>query len=131
MGYQLLTTVILVAHFGYLGYVVAGGFLAWRWPRTIWAHLAAGTWGTVIVVADLASDGITCPLTYAENWSRQRAGEAGLSAGFIDRYIEGVLYPERYATAAQALAGVVVLISWVGYRTRRRQRRTDPVRAAG
>ena len=128
VGYQTLTTLILVVHFGYLGYVVLGGFAAWRWPRTIWAHLLAVSWGAVIVVADLAGDGITCPLTYAEDWSRRRAGEAGLDAGFIDRYIEGVLYPDRYATAAQGLAAMVVAASWFGYRARRRRRRRRPDR---
>ena len=41
MGYRLLTTLILVLHFGFLVYLVVGGFLAWRWPRTLWLHLVA------------------------------------------------------------------------------------------
>lgn len=39
--YQILTTLVLTLHFGYLAYVVVGGFVAWRWPRTIWVHLVA------------------------------------------------------------------------------------------
>jgi hypothetical protein len=120
--YRPLTTLILAVHFGYLAYLVLGGFLAWRWPRTIWLHLTAAAWGTIIVGADLAAGGLTCPLTYAEDWSRRRAGEAGLTTGFIDRYIEGVVYPERFAAAAQALAAAAVLVSWVGFYLRRRRR---------
>lgn len=119
MGYRLLTTVILAAHFAFLAYVAVGGFLAWRWPRTIWLHLAAAGWGIVVIAAQL-----TCPLTYAEDWSRRRAGEAGLTAGFIDRYIEGVVYPERYAVPAQVLLAVAVALSWAGLAVRRRRRPT-------
>lgn len=114
MGYRLLTTLILALHFGFLAYVVIGGFLTWRWPRTIWPHLVAAGWGFIVIAARL-----TCPLTSAEHWSRRRAGEAGLSEGFIDRYIENVLYPERFTVAAQALVVVVVVVSWVGLLVRR------------
>jgi hypothetical protein len=121
VGYRLLTTLILALHFGYLVFVVFGGFLAWRWPRVIWLHLAAAAWGLAVVVGRLR-----CPLTDAEDWSRRRAGEAGLTAGFIDRYIEGVLYPERYTVLMHALAATAVVISWAGgyalYRRRRRAR---------
>lgn len=124
MGYRLLTTLILAAHFGFLAYVVFGGFLAWRWPRTIWPHFAAAAWGAVVVAASLR-----CPLTSAESWSRQRAGEAKLTAGFIDRYIEGVLYPQRYAALMQVLAAVAVVISWIGVLVLRRRRRTRSLTA--
>ncbi|GAB3145725.1 DUF2784 domain-containing protein [Micromonospora sonneratiae] len=115
MGYRLLTTLILTLHFGFLAYLVVGGFLAWRWPRTIWSHLVAVSWGIVVVAA-----GLDCPLTYAEHWSRRQAGESGVMRGFIDRYIEGVLYPERYAMLVQVLVALLVGTSWVGLWVRRR-----------
>jgi hypothetical protein len=117
MAYRWLTTLILGAHFAYLAYVVVGGFLAWRWPRAIWPHLAAAAWGVALVA------GLPCPLTYAEDWSRRRAGEAGLTAGFIDRYVEGVLYPARYTGLIQALVAMVMLTSYVGAYARWRARR--------
>ena len=125
MGYRLLATLVLTGHFGFLAYLVLGGFLAWRWPRTIWLHAATAAWGVAIVAADLFADGITCPLTYAEDWARRRAGEAPLTTGFIDRYLEGVIYPERYAALAQGLAALAVLASWVGYALRPRAHRVD------
>jgi hypothetical protein len=124
MGYRVLTTAILAVHFGYLAYLLAGGFLAWWWRRTIFLHLAAAVWGFLIVTLQWI-----CPLTYAEDWSRRRAGEAGLTSGFIDRYIAGVLYPERYTGLMQVLAATVVIGSWVGFAVmagRRRRRRTQP-----
>jgi hypothetical protein len=123
VGYRLLATLVLALHFGYLAYLVLGGFLAWRWPRTIWLHVATVGWGATIVAADLLAGGITCPLTYAEDWARRRAGDAPLTTGFIDRYLEGVIYPERYAAVAQALAATAVLVSWIGYAGRWRRRR--------
>jgi hypothetical protein len=125
VGYKVLTTAILVTHFAYLAYVVFGGFLAWRWPRTIVIHLLAAGWGLYVILARMV-----CPLTYAEDWSRRRAGESGLTQGFIDRYIEGVLYPERYAGLMQALAVIAVVVSYVGFGVitagRRRRRPASP-----
>ena len=118
MGYRLLATTILVAHFGFLAYLLAGGFLAWRWPRALWPHVAAVAWGFLVVAAQL-----TCPLTVAENWARQRAGDSTTTSGFIDRYIEGVLYPSRYTGLVQVVAAVVVLGSWAGLLMVRRHRR--------
>jgi len=111
----------MLIHFAFLAYVVLGGFLAWRWPRTVWLHLAMAGWGLSTVVFRL-----NCPLTYIEDWARRKAGEQGLTTGFIDTYLEGVIYPQRYAGLMQLLAGLAVVISWAGYamlRARRTPRR--------
>lgn len=100
----------MVVHFGFLVFVAFGGFLAWRWPRWLIAHLVAVGWG----VATIAFS-ITCPLTYLENVFRRRAGQPELGpAGFIDRYLENVVYPERYTPLIWTAVGAVVLVSWVG-----------------
>lgn len=123
MGYELLTAVILAAHFGFLAYLAVGGFLAWRWPRTIWLHLTAAAWGVLVVAANLS-----CPLTVAEHWSRRRAGQVGFDDGFVERYLTGVIYPDRYAWAARLVLAAVVVASWAGVvrAARRRRRRTAP-----
>lgn len=108
MGYRALVTVILAAHFVFLGYVVLGGLLVLRWPVAFWPHLLATAWGFLVVTFPLS-----CPLTTAEDWARRRAGQPGLTDGFIDRYIEGVLYPERYTVALRYLVAAVVLGSWL------------------
>ena len=109
MGYHALVTVILALHFTYLAYVVLGGFLAWRWPYAIWPHLVALGWGILIVLGL-----VNCPLTWAEDWARRHAGEAPLTSGFVDRYLENVIYPPRYVNEARALVALVVLVSWIG-----------------
>lgn len=104
-------------HFLFVAYLVVGGFLAWRWRWTIWTHIAAVAWGFSTVLF-----GFACPLTYLENWSRVRGGQALLpSSGFIDHYITGVLYPRSALDAVRVLVIVVVAVSWIGFAQLRRR----------
>ncbi|MEV6769515.1 DUF2784 domain-containing protein [Nocardia sp. NPDC051030] len=122
MIYRLLADVTASVHFVFVAYVVVGGFIAWRWRRTIWLHLMAFAWGFSTVLF-----GFECPLTDLENWSRHKAGEAGLpSSGFIDHYITGVLYPRSALELVRVLVVLCVLISWAGliYLSRRRAARS-------
>jgi hypothetical protein len=132
VGYRVLATTVLVVHFTYLLYVVFGGFVAWRWPRTIWVHLAACVWGMAVIGALGLS--LDCPLTWVEDWARAKAGEGVTTKGFVDRYLEGVLYPPKYTVLLQILAALTVLGSWIGYgilwrtsrlRARRRRNTTE------
>lgn len=109
--YRLLADVTAGVHFLFVAYVVAGGFLAWRWRWTIWAHLAAFGWGFSTIVF-----GLSCPLTHLENWAREGAGQAALPpSGFIDYYITGVLYPRGELELVRVLVAITVVTSWVGY----------------
>ena len=111
MQYRLLADATVVVHLLFVCYVVVGGFLAWRWRRTIVAHIPAVVWGVGAVAL-----GITCPLTHLESWARVRAGEAGLPpSGFIDHYLTGVIYPESALGLVRSLVGVSIVASWVGY----------------
>ena len=38
LAYSLAVAVVVAAHLVFLGYLVIGGWLAWRWPRTLWLH---------------------------------------------------------------------------------------------
>jgi Protein of Unknown function (DUF2784). len=114
----VLADATMVLHFTFLVYVVVGGFLAWRWPWTIVTHLAAATWGVLIIARNL-----TCPLTPLEDYFRKRAGEEGLSGGFIDTYLTGVVYPEEHVDVVRALVAIVVAVSWAGLVVRRRRQR--------
>ncbi|NUT53629.1 MAG: DUF2784 domain-containing protein [Saccharothrix sp.] len=106
---------VMVVHHGVLIFLVVGGFLAWRWPRVLYFHVAMAAWGLLIVLFPLA-----CPLTWLENELRAAAGQARLETGFIDTYIDGVLYPDSAARLVQVLVAVVVLASWTGLYLRRR-----------
>jgi len=41
MGYRLLADGVAGVHYAYLAYLLVGGFVAWRWPRTLVAHAIA------------------------------------------------------------------------------------------
>ena len=113
--WQVAAGVVAGVHFCFLGYAVAGGFLAWRWPRSAVAHLVAIGWGLAGLLVP-----VWCPLTAAENAFRRRAGEPVLTNGFIDHSVEGGLYPERFTPLLRWLLAAVVLVSWLGLARRRR-----------
>lgn len=115
MLYRLVADAIAVVHFGFILFIALGGVLAWRWPRLLGPHLAAVAWGVGIVVI-----GWTCPLTPAEQYFRRLGGESDDGQGFVDRYIEGVIYPERYTSLLRALVAVLVLVGWAGLVLRQR-----------
>ncbi|MBF6191461.1 DUF2784 domain-containing protein [Nocardia implantans] len=118
MLYRLLADATAVTHFAFVAYVVVGGFLAWRFGRTIWLHLLAVCWGFSTIVF-----GFDCPLTHLENWARERAGEQRLpSSGFIDHYLTGVIYPESALGLVRATVAALVVASWLGYVSALRRR---------
>jgi hypothetical protein len=118
MFYRAVWETTMVVHFLVLLFMVVGGFLAWRWPRLIWAHLVICVWALVQLAGI-----IECPLTALENWGRHMAGVQALApGGFIDTYIEGAVYPQQYVWLVRAAALVVVLVSWAGFLLRRRPR---------
>jgi Protein of Unknown function (DUF2784) len=117
--YQSVVVLVVALHFAFIGYVVVGGFLALRWQRTIWLHIAAVIWGIAI-----AANRVDCPLTWLERWARARAGMAPLPpGGFIARYITGVIYPAGWVVGVQLVSFAVVALSWALFFRRRVNRR--------
>jgi preprotein translocase subunit SecG len=126
--YSVLADTTMVLHFAFLVFLVIGGFLAWRWPRVIYGHLAVVVWGILITAFS-----IDCPLTGPEDYFRRQAGEEGLGAeGFIDTYLTGVIYPEEHLNLVRAAVAFVVLVSWIGFAvlSRRRARARKAAQAA-
>lgn len=116
--YIIVVGVVTVAHFAFIGYLAGGGFLALRWPRTIWLHVLVVLWGIGSVVLHFP-----CPLTSLERWAREHAGMGQLArGGFIEYYITGALYPFGLVGVVQALGFVVVGVSWVAFAAKRRRR---------
>lgn len=87
--YETVVVSTVVMHFAFIAYVLAGGFLALRWRRTMWLHVPAVIWGIGI-----AAKRVDCPLTWVERWARTKAAMTPLSPdGFVAHYITGVIYP--------------------------------------
>ena len=102
--FSLLADMVLLSHFTYVIFAVAGGLLLIRRPKIVWLHLPAALWAGLISFV-----GWVCPLTYLENWLRFKSGETGYSQGFIPKYIEPVLYPVGLTHFHQVLLGVIVV----------------------
>jgi hypothetical protein len=119
MAWRLLADLMVGLHFAFLAYLIVGGFLAWRWPRTIWLHLVTAAWGLLIIVVQ-----VPCPLTWAQNEFRDLGGQSRLRDGFIQVYVRGTFYPAQYERASQIVVGAIVAASWIGFAVVRRRRRT-------
>ncbi|HEX9631156.1 MAG TPA: DUF2784 family protein [Gemmatimonadales bacterium] len=119
MAYRLLADTLVGIHLLFVIFVVAGGFLTWRWPRLAWVHVPVALWGALIEFA-----GWICPLTPFENQLRRAAGEAGYAGGFIEHYVIPLVYPGTLTRGIQLLLGIaVIVVNAVAYGRLIRQRR--------
>jgi hypothetical protein len=107
--------VVVVIHFAFVVFVVIGGVLALRWPKLLWFHVPVVVYSVWIIAFS-----ITCPLTPLERNLRERGGQDRYGESFIERYVEGVLYPGDMLRQAQVVAALVVVASWVAIALRRR-----------
>lgn len=126
MVFDALAGVVAVVHLAFILFVAAGALLAWRWPWLVWLHVPAVAWGVGIIVI-----GYECPLTPLEKWLRKRGGGEGYQGGFVDRYIENVIYPEEYTPSLRALAAVMIITGYLGLVRSKRARHRESIRASG
>jgi hypothetical protein len=94
LTYRALADLILGLHLAFVLFVVLGGLLVLKWPRAAWLHVPAAI----------------CPLTPLENSLRARGGEAGYGGGFIEHYIQPLLYPAGLTRGTQLLLGSLALM---------------------
>ena len=121
--YSFLADIVVVLHFSFVLFVVAGqglilaGWLrGWRWTTNVYfrtAHLAA----IGLVVAE-AWFGIVCPLTTLEVVFRERAGWASYEMSFIGYWLHRLLFftaPEWVFTLLYTLFALVVVTTYIVY----------------
>ncbi len=113
MVYRVLADLVVLVHLAFILFVALGALLAWRWPRMAWAHLPALAWGVGTVTV-----GFPCPLTSLEKALDRRADGDVYDGGFIDQYVEDVVYPGEYSSILRSLAAAAVLIGYIGLRRR-------------
>lgn len=129
MPYQLLADIVLSIHVaivafvaGGLALIVVGNARGWRFVNAWWfrlAHLAAI--GVVVLQAWL---GVVCPLTTLESWLRVRARQSAYETGFIEYWLQRILYydaPAWVFTVVYTLFGLAVVAAWWRFPPRRRR----------
>ncbi len=120
---SLLADAVMLVHFGFVLFVIAGALLVLRWPRVAWAHVPCAMYGAAIELW-----GWVCPLTPLENRWRRIAGEGGYDGGFIEHYVGRILYPAGWHDIHIILGILVILLNvalyaWIIRRHRARAAR--------
>ena len=129
MSARLGADALVIVHLAFVAFVVAGGFLAIRWPRIAWLHVPAALWGAWAEIT-----ATVCPLTPLENELRRSAGGSGYEGGFVEHYLIPLLYPAGLTPAHQRWLGVVVVaVNLVAYALaiRRARQRSHATRRTG
>lgn len=123
MLYWIGANLIVIVHFAFVCFVVAGALLALKWRWIIFLHLPAAVWGALIEY-----QGWICPLTPLELKLRKAGGLEGYQGGFIEHYVLPVLYPAHLTRDDQIILGSFVVIiniaiySWVLSRGKKKKR---------
>jgi hypothetical protein len=115
--YRILADLVVVAHVLFIAFVAVGSMLVSKWSGLLWLHVPAVLWAAAIVLV-----GFTCPLTLLEKDLREREGDSSYDGGFIDHYLEGVVYPGRFTALARLLVAVLIVGGYVRLVARRRRR---------
>jgi hypothetical protein len=122
--YRLLADVVLVVHLGVILFLVGGllliiagnRFTRWTWINSSWfriAHLI-----TVAAVVFQAWVGQVCSLTTLESWLRERGGASGYERGFIEYWVQWLIFyqaPIWVFTIIYTVFGLLVAIAWWVY----------------
>ena len=114
MVYRSLADLVVVVHAAFILFVAAGGLLAWRWPSVVVSHVPCLAWAAASITV-----GLPCPLTALEKSFRRLGGGQAYEGGFVDRYIEGVVYPGSLTSALRAVAALAVVLGYAGVLRRR------------
>jgi len=131
----LLANAVLVIHVGIAAFVVAGLLLVivgnlehWEWVNNAWFRVAhAAAIGIVVAESWL---GFVCPLTTFEMWLRSRAGAASYGGGFIEHWLQQLLYysaPPWVFVAGYTVFALLVLATWWYFPPRFKGRVHEPV----
>jgi uncharacterized protein DUF2784 len=113
--YRGLAVAVALLHFTWLAFLPAGGFLAWRWPGVLWAHLPS-----LALALTAVTVGFDCPFTIWEKALLRRAGEHPYAGGFIDHYLDGRLFPHGWDRTVQLTIAALVVFAYVALIVRRR-----------
>jgi len=102
---KIFADVILLAHFAFIIFAVFGGIIVFFKRRAAWFHIPTVLWSALVNF-----ESWICPLTPLENSFRAKAGQAGFKGGFVEHYIEPLVYPGEIPRKMELIAGFSVLV---------------------
>lgn len=105
MLFLYLANAVVVVHFAFVIFVIAGGLLLFRWWWVVFLHLPALAWGALVEFTHWI-----CPLTYLEDALRERAGVAAYRGDFVTHYLLPVLYPAHLTAHIQITLGSLAIV---------------------
>ena len=119
-SWLLLANGVMYLHFGVtlfilLGFlaILLGNWMGWAWVNRWWfrvVHL-----GAIVFVTIQTLLGMDCPLTSLEAWLRSRSGEAVGGQGFIEHWVEKLLFYDAATwvfNVVYVTFGLVVIAAW-------------------
>lgn len=113
MLHRILADGVMMLHFGFVLFVALGGLLVLLRRWIAWIHVPCVLYGAAIEFF-----GWVCPLTPLEVQLRRAAGQAGYAGGFIQHYLEGILYPAGWSEVhvwlgVATLVGNGLIYAWI------------------
>lgn len=112
-----LAILVLAIHLTWILWVIFGAF--WTRGRGVLSaiHILSLAWGITVELSPLP-----CPLTLAEQFCEQRAGEAGYHEGFLMHYLDRLVYPDIPETVLVSAGVLVCALNLAVYIWRYRRR---------
>lgn len=104
MFFTILADTIVAIHFLFICFAVFGALLSFIRIKWSLLHIPALLWAICIELF-----GWICPLTPLENRLRQHAAGAGYQTGFIEHYLEPIIYPAGLTRDLQVILGILLL----------------------
>lgn len=105
MFYSLAAAAVLLLHFGFILFVLAGSLLALRYRWSVALHVPAAVWGFAVEWT-----GRGCPLTAVENFLLTKAGQVGYAESFVEHYLLPIIYPAGMTRGVQIVLASAVLV---------------------
>ena len=103
--YEFFANLTLIAHLIFILFVVIGGLIFFIFPKIIYMHLPALSWGIYIELTNSV-----CPLTYLENWFLYKGEFTPYSNNFINNYLIPIIYPEGLTNEIQIYLGISLIV---------------------
>ncbi|MFQ5723235.1 MAG: DUF2784 domain-containing protein [Terriglobia bacterium] len=115
--YYILALAALTLHLLWIGWVLLGWLVTRHRPWLRGFHLASLVYAILIETV-----GFPCPLTYAEQFFRRRAGLTSYEGSFLLHYLESLIYPDvspaLLTTVAVALCAAILALYALRFRRR-------------